>query len=294
MMSIARQDDGTLKVDPMSTLPALSVAPIRATRLTVLDLLLVKPNNTLVLLTHGLREIRLKPEIPLEVKGDLMSIDGFPSREIVSVSDPCGSSISAVFGDGSSARASINLAPQDDLTHRCFQILAMALPTELAFSLRLKFLHLWSERGLSTAENVEFHCFSESLYSLFNVGGYRELSSSSSWQDLSRSISHQEFREDVALKGLWLPANHTYPAFTKHSTRKPHSLLGAVLNGLHSLAEEIRMSINQQHSLFRLVPVICRIALIIRPEWADYWKRFCPDAFAGWSTPDFKRMFPYI
>jgi anaphase-promoting complex subunit 1 len=59
---------------------------------------------------------------------------------------------------------------------------------------------------------------------------------------------------------------------------------------LHSLAEEIKVTIDHHRGLFRLVPVICQIAHVIRPEWADYWKRFCPDAVTDWSLPDLRGL----
>jgi anaphase-promoting complex subunit 1 len=298
IMSICRQDDKTLKVDAISTLRALSVAPIRATRPNVLDLLLLKPDHTLILLTHGLHEISIKPEIrlgaendaatiPIDIQPSPTSIHSIQSVLVVAIKNPSFSSITAVFSDGSCARACIDLSPQDDLTLRCFQTLAMALPTELAFSLRLKFLHLWSEQNLSTATDTEFRCFSRALYTLFNIGCSRVTESSMLWQDLPQTNSHEEFREDVALQGLQLPPLPIIYSSTKAPARKPHPLLGAVLNALHSLAEELRVTRNHHRALFKLVPVICRIARVVRPEWADYWTRFCPDVVSEWSPTDF-------
>jgi anaphase-promoting complex subunit 1 len=41
----------------------------------------------------------------------------------------------------------------------------------------------------------------------------------------------------------------------------------------------------------RFAPVLCRIALAIRPEWADYWKRLVPDAISSWPSPITSGMF---
>ncbi|KAJ7050909.1 hypothetical protein C8F01DRAFT_1343574 [Mycena amicta] len=69
----------------------------------------------------------------------------------------------------------------------------------------------------------------------------------------------------------------------RHPQRK--TLLAPILYAMHSMAEDLRLRIDHYKDLCRLAPVICRIALVVRPEWADYWKHLCPDAMTGWPHP---------
>ena len=62
-------------------------------------------------------------------------------------------------------------------------------------------------------------------------------------------------------------------------------MLGPILYALHTMGEDMRLSPHRYEDLLRFASLICRIAIIIRPEWADYWKRLCPEAMAGWPSP---------
>ncbi|KAJ3806574.1 hypothetical protein F5876DRAFT_80552 [Lentinula aff. lateritia] len=64
-----------------------------------------------------------------------------------------------------------------------------------------------------------------------------------------------------------------------------YNQLVVVLYTLHTLAEGMRLLVDRYPLLMRLAPVICRIAMYIRPEWADYWRRMCPDAMFSLPWP---------
>ena len=63
-------------VDSHSLIPAISIAPVRALRANISDLLVVKPDNSLLLLTHGLHEIPLSLRNPNAFGGVLSVKDG--------------------------------------------------------------------------------------------------------------------------------------------------------------------------------------------------------------------------
>ena len=198
-----------------------------------------------------------------------------------------------VFEDGWRALTTINLVPQDILTNQCLQILALTLPSETFFLLHRLFLEKWSSRNLSTSDDVEFECFTDSLYSTFELDTEVTALSSDYWSMLGSSASHNRFREDPVLKGLNVPPNPSIILGLKRSSHKPHDLLAAILYALHTLGENLRLMVHHYKSLVKLVPILCRIALAIRPEWADYWKRLCPDAIEGWPSPQHARKLSF-
>ncbi|ESK85477.1 anaphase promoting complex subunit 1 [Moniliophthora roreri MCA 2997] len=113
-----------------------------------------------------------------------------------------------------------------------------------------------------------------------------------SWDRLSSTFSHRRFAEDPVLRGLLRPAEpqqslppiHHLPVIK--GSDKYRYLVGA-LYVLHTLLEQYRMFVHRYPDLIRLAGVVCLIAMYIRPEWADYWRRLCPDAMARlpWPLP---------
>ena len=298
LFSLTHSEDKTLKVFRLPTLSAISVASIRATRHNVSDLLVVKPNKQLVVLTHGLRELPLEflEETSNLVPDDdsIMDVDAEANERlhnplighggVVSVQDEVLSSITLRCKDGWTARTNINLMPQDILTCQALHILAQFLPADSHYSLHRSFLGLWLSRGLQS----EFDCFTEALYKTFDLEYSTEATvvapQNCSWHTLFKSQSHSRFSEDPVLRKLIVPPNLDTPSPSRH-LRKPHKLLAPVLLALHTLGEDMRFMTHRYEDLLRLAPIICRIALIIRPEWADYWKRLCPGVIPSWPSP---------
>lgn len=281
-----------LEVATLTQLPAISIVSIRATREKVWDAIIVRPDGRLSLLTHGLREL------PLQLEGrdcppDYMDVgNGAASnkqgRGIRAVEDPAFSSVTIVFDNGSKMRTSIDLIPNDITTSQVLQVLAQTLPAQYCFSLHRTFLEIWSSRHFSMSNGVEFDCFEAALARVFNLSdfvGQQALArdSSQAWQALSYSSSHHRFCADPALARLRLPPRNETPTPSRLSS-KPHKMLAPILYALHTMGEDMRLAPHRYEDLLRLVSLICRVALVIRPEWADYWKRLHPDAIADWPT----------
>jgi anaphase-promoting complex subunit 1 len=268
------------------------------TRSSVWDLLVLKPDHQLAVLTHGNHELPIQVDQVFRAGGRGTRTDAnLPARivhhdKIISVQGGSFSAATVVFEDGQKALTTINLVPQDFLTSQCLQILALTLPPEILFSLHRFFLEQWSSRSLSTCEGVEFECFTCSLYSVFDLDSEVSTRTSNYWPMLGSSTSHSRFREDPVLKGLKVPPSPTKLAGFERNSRRPHKLLAAVLYALHTLGESLRLMIHHYKLLVRLAPVLCKIALAIRPEWADYWKRLCPDAIQGWPSLQDARKLP--
>jgi anaphase-promoting complex subunit 1 len=256
------------KLVPVMQTTAISIAALRVTRDVVYDLLCVKPDGHIALFTHGLRQLWIGVE----------SI----APKIVLLQDAVHSSLTLVHEDGSKSRASFNLVPSDPLTLQTLHILASPLPPIEFFVLHRTFLEIWSAQGLRTSDGVEFQCLFASVSKIFNLEGSIQTSpQSTSWDAMSSSCSVIRFCDDPALRRLSLPPI-SKPNAIQPFSGTPRVYLGPVLWALHLLAEELRLQINHFQSVLRLAPLICRIACIIRPEWADYWKRRCPEALLDW------------
>jgi anaphase-promoting complex subunit 1 len=279
---------------------AISVTSLRITRSNVWDLLVLKPDHQLAVFTHDNHELPIRIDHVCDEDRNIQMDANLPActvdhGKIISVQAGPSFAVTAVFEDGWRALTTINLVPQDILTSKCLQILALTLPSDFFFSLHRLFLEQWSSRSLSTSDGVEFDCFTDSLYSVFDLDTEVATLSSNYWPMLGSSASHNRFREDPVLQGLKVPPNPSILVVRKQSSRKPHKFLAAVLYALHTLGENLRLMVHHYKSLVELAPVLCRIALAIRPEWADYWKRLCPDATEGWPSPQDARKlsFPY-
>lgn len=290
--ALTRKKEGskyeTLSVSALSQTHAISIAPLRATRDTVWDAIVLRPGNELFLFTHGLCELPLVLDRKINTLDSMHIDESSHSREnnIVSIEDSTHSSVTLVYKDGSKTRVTIDLVPNDITTCQVFHVLAQTLSNEYSFALHKAFLEIWSGRNFSTSDGVEFDCFEEAVAKTFNLENVLPPSGSkeNAWEALSLCQAHNRFVADPALSQLKVP-----PCLRKRTqfvhTTPPHRMLGPILYALHTMGEDMRLSPHRYEDLLRFASLICRIANIIRPEWADYWKRLCPDAMAGWPSP---------
>lgn len=297
ILSVAKDSDKTLRVTRVAERPAMSVAPMRIMRSNVDDLLVAEPNGALTVLTHGLREYNAStvgitgvvphflprpPTLPsvAAMEVDCPSIPVITNR-VVALKDPIRSAVTIELLDGSLSRVSIDFTPKDLLTKQCLEVLALTLPADWYFGLHLTFTDAWRTRRLSCDPEVEFDSFKSALTTILQVEPYQqEMTRNNPWERLSCSASYTRLEDDVVLSGLRLPPRS--PPHPPSTPKRPHALLAPVLNALHMLGEDIRLMVHRHDDAHCLAELICLIASIIRPEWADYWKRFCPDVTAGW------------
>lgn len=293
LYSVSPTPDNRLEVTRLSQMPAISNAAIRATRHNVWDLLIVKPNHEAAILTHGTLEVPIEFNLsgastPDDDESGMQVDQNIPDslrHPLVSVKSGYYSTATLTFVGGLTRTATFSLIPEDSLTLQALQILALSLPHDMAFQLHTKFLSLWAAQGLRTSDAVEFDCLSSALISVFELDDPAQMAIQTKghhpWVELADSPSHRRLREDPVLRVLKAP---NFPSFYRPLFHKRHSFLGPVLYALHTLGENLRLMVHGYKSVLRLAPLICRIALIIRPEWADYWKRLCPEACTDWPS----------
>ncbi|KAG6856543.1 hypothetical protein H0H87_003362 [Tephrocybe sp. NHM501043] len=294
LFSISSGLNSTLKAMPLTHIPAISVASIRATRENVWDLVVVKPNHELAILTHGTQEIPIElyssssalPPIDNEgtMQIDPKHVPPVDHGPIIAIHTGYFSTATVTFVDGWKERVTIDLIPHDHLVSQCMQILSLSLPSDHIFALHSMFLHKWSARGRHTADKGDFEHFASTFFSCFLLPHETRPVDDDPWSRLGLSPSHGHFIDDPALKGLKMPPN-PLPRTTLTEETKPHFLMGPALCALHTLGENLRLMVDQYQSLIRLVPLICAVAKVVRPEWGDYWKRLCPDDVPTWPSP---------
>ena len=284
IFSLAGLEDRTVQVSRVTELPGLSAASLRATRANVWDLLFVKPRGELVLLTHGLQEIPVQLRPSPELSRTDIDMDASTSRPphgmITSIREAFWGNVTLVHEDGWESLATFDIFPQNKLVTECFQLLALTLPNEVTFEIRRLFLEKWCERGWSTCRDVEFNCFSITLLQVFGLEVEGATLPDDPWARLAASSSYSRFVEDSVLSLLQQPPTIPVPRPIPNTS---HPTLAPVLYGFHILAEQFRFSISRHQDLLKFVPLLCRIAVAVRPEWADYWKRLVPDAITFWS-----------
>jgi anaphase-promoting complex subunit 1 len=297
VFSLSQKEDRTTEVSLQKEMPACAATSLRATRKNVWDLLVVKPLGELSLLTHGLCDLPITVRHASELDNNEMDLDQslFSEPEdhgiIVSVQEAQWGTTIVTYKDGWKSRITLDIYAQDVLVTECFQLLALIIPADVSFALHRAFLENWSAQWWSTAENVEFKCFTSALYAVFGLDAEDISVPSNPWLQLAQSSSHTRFREDPALRFLRTPPSLPSPRPVRTVLKFPNPLLCPLLYGLHMLGEHLRLLVHRHSDLLRFAPVLCRIALAIRPEWADYWKRLVPDAISAWPSPITSGMF---
>jgi len=289
ILSLIRCEDRTIKVAAIGERSAISAVSLRVTRDNVRDLLVVDPAGLLTTLTHGILPIDLiQPSLFRGSSGPGVEKSLPTEIKPVRAKDAVHSTVTIVLESGLETRLVMDCVPKDLLTSQCLQVLALALPPDCSFTLHRIFTQNWVAKHLDYSDGVQFECFCSALAKVFGLEDGNTVptplvAKTSPWERLSRSPSGQRLIEDPALAGLKQPT-YTEPDQFFAPVRRPHPYLALVLNALHTLGEDLRLMVYRYRSLLRLAKLICRIALIIRPEWADYWKRLCPDAMTGWVT----------
>lgn len=277
MILVLSQGKHSVTAKPAGQLSAISVAPIRAIRPRIDDLLILKPDNNLSIVTHG------SYELPLQVQSEQPS-------PMVLLSNGAGPSVTLCRHDGSKTRVSIELMPRGPLTSQCLYTLSMALAPAEFYDLHHRFLVNWSENAFNSSDDISFDALCSAIFHFLRLDWHPDTRISpptdlQPFQSLQHSTSALRYVDDPALARLFDVPIPPVPIDPQVPDRKPHSSHANILNGLHLVGQELLILSHKHEILMRLVPVICKLALVIRPEWADYWKRLLPDAIGPWPCP---------
>ena len=272
----------------LTSIDAVSVVSVRATRAEIWDLLAVKADASVSVFTHGLCELPIHLRLARsEGAGGTVQI---PVRDVVEARWECVSSVTLVCSGGEKYRARFHLIPQDPLVSQALRVLSLVLPKQEAFDIHRRFLETWTPHYFWTSSNLEFHALSFALSLVLDLKLVYPFKDdgpplSTPWAKFCHLAANcRSFVDDPALQRLTLPARPKSRQYYLVAP-KPNPLLVPVLYGLHMLAEDLRLVVHRYDSLVLLVPLICHIAHVVRPEWVDYWKRLCPNVMPVWPSP---------
>ncbi|KAK0431648.1 hypothetical protein EV421DRAFT_2011785 [Armillaria borealis] len=259
LFSVSEKEDHTMHVNQISTIPAVSFVSVCSTRPAMHDLLILKPDHSLALLCLGVNEVPISMTRKMNVdnsRGDIVSLEAGLM-----------SSVTLVHRDGRKSEINMNMIPQSLLAVQVLQVLSLYLPENIFFAVHRIFLLLWCKEDMRYTDGIEFRALRTSLCL---------------WTLLDKSSSKSRFRNDPVLRLL---KQHPPRQEAEVVQEDRPILLAPVLYALHTLGEDLRLTVDHYRSLQELVDIICRIAWIIRPEWADYWRRLCPCNTPDWPYP---------
>jgi anaphase-promoting complex subunit 1 len=296
ILSLTRNSDKSHTVSPIRQLKALSAVALRATRIHCRDLLVLDPSLKTVLLTHGLQELPIifqESELIAAECAPMLPDDEkyrarFSDERLSRFEHPTLDAVSLVYDNGKRGRAAFGLMlpPTSRLPSLVLHLMSITLPHEEFFFMHSHFLQLWASQHLSSIWEVQWHCLVNALYLGFGISPALapiNSQSDSPWLQLQLSRSHRRFDEDSVLAKLKLPVRLPQAKQSSASAIRT-SMVGPTVLALHLLGEDLRLNSSFHAELTHLVPVICQLAELIRPEWADYWKRLFPSATNKWPT----------
>ncbi|KAF7420795.1 Anaphase-promoting complex subunit 1 [Pleurotus ostreatus] len=291
-------------VDPEVTkVTGVSIAAIRATRESIMDLLVVDTGGKLALYSHSDSQVfsmvlRHRDGNGRDyITGAKRIKDVVHSTALLDIADvTCESGIGEV-------RACFDFVPKDELTASCLRLLSMVLPDPAVANLHRRFFSKWLLSGwmrpaldappvMARLGADEFESLASSLYDVLRVTGVdtgtinaEASGDTNNWDRMSLSPSYERFAEDPVMKYLKKPqqledsakrAGAQTPRLKDNAPATACALVTPALYGLHLLAMDMRLSVKSYGDVLRLCPVICTLASIVRPEWVDFWATLCP------------------
>ncbi|EIN05861.1 hypothetical protein PUNSTDRAFT_106906 [Punctularia strigosozonata HHB-11173 SS5] len=288
--SLVRQEDKSFLVSPFRNFKARAAVSVKATRPSCRDLLILKPSGATALITHGHQELPVvfrDGDLPSNERTSMMIDDaGVKHGPISAFENPALTTVTLALESGKRMRACLDLLPTSRLVNMVLLSMSTALPHDDFYALHSHFLRLWSSQSFSPASDAQWDCMRKSLYNVLGFDSSPSLvdPNNNPWLRLHSSGSHRRHIGDPVLRKLRLP-----PALEEQCERPTDvvnlALVRPALLALHLLGETLRLFISWHHQLLRLVPLICRLAQLVRPEWADYWKRLLPSAVSEWPDP---------
>ncbi|KAF8305830.1 hypothetical protein DL93DRAFT_2172426 [Clavulina sp. PMI_390] len=254
------------------------------------DLLVIRPDGSLVLLSHGgITEVFVS--IPhtnsnlhgvmaqLAVRSPFIPLPSYDrSPRVVSLKDPEGAFVTVVFEGGQEQRTCTDLSPRNPLVRSALHVLAQICPTQVFQELRARFL---SERHVTQAgEDGEFECFSKAVIDFLSGTthiGHTTPAASGPWSRMKSHRIYQQKRSDRALRTIKISSRPSSSSPLPSSPTLSHPFLTPITHALHLLGEELKLDSRKQEQLLMLVPLIVKLGYGVGPDWVEYWLRTCPD-----------------
>jgi anaphase-promoting complex subunit 1 len=258
---------------------ALSIARVNCLRPRTYDLVVATIRNGLLLFALG------HNPLPLQI-GDFMDRGLGHATAIVGLTDDIGSCATLIFADSSRSRARFKIRQRDGLVSSALEAISMTIPGENFCALLLRFLHHSQTSSMPGSNEDDVDCLRRAIADTFNIPSIIRHSPSPEdpWTASFDSNARKVFDEDPAMKFLRTP-QRVRPSRLSLPTMAPHPMLTPTFNTFHTWLEDQRLSLATEHIVIKMASLICDIGMVIRPEWADYWKRLVPEALPEWPSP---------
>jgi anaphase-promoting complex subunit 1 len=211
----------------------------------------------------------------------------------VDLEDDRGSLLSIVYQDGWRCRADVNMCPTDELTLDSLRALSRTLMDVVFYGVHFYFLQEWSRHDRTSDPVLQFRCLQVALYDTHNLDVVQvPAASTTAWSRMALSESHARCSRDTFVLSKLKPYHAKTPRLVT-ALRQDSALssLAIAMHALHLLGEAYKLQKDKHVYLVRLASCICNLAVHVRPEWADYWKRLLPDAMEEWPDPSQYSMF---
>ncbi|KAG8964454.1 Anaphase-promoting complex subunit 1 [Tulasnella sp. 419] len=305
---------------PQKSIPALAAAPVNCIRTSVLDIIFIRPNHSIAVITYDCHELDIHVTDPESTKADssdmsIPTMDMDISQELgkrpLGFKDPIRSAVTVVYSDQSERRIDLRLWPTARALTLSFMTMAVALPTEVTWEIRKRYLVKWMKRNRVGYDEEEFECFAEAVMETVRkdelegagagsrkqppIYGQRIASMAikpDSWTKLANSSSHSTLSHDPALRFLSKPhsdsLSHTVnPAMiVPEKVTNPSELAAPVMMTLHLVAEAAMTASYRHTDVALLAPLLIKLGRFTRMDYADYWSRFCPESPDAWAPVD--------
>jgi anaphase-promoting complex subunit 1 len=274
------------------TYPALAIVNVRALRPESNDLLVLRPDHSLFLMSgfeyYGVAVARdlSNHESPLHLvwAGD----EGQQGvLKVETLHQAVGSQVTLV-ADSKIYSVSFNLAPSNVLTSNVLDVLRYALPPDKWNLVRRRQLSLWMSKG-SPKGVTELDCLWTALFEFLGYATPSFLSDNDVppgqvFNALAHSASHSRFADDATLLNFRIPERQPCTTPTSIPTLSP--LAAPVLYALHVLGQSLKVDVMRCNELPLLLRALVRLSNRIAPAWTDYWSRLCPDVEEAWMRID--------
>jgi anaphase-promoting complex subunit 1 len=281
------------------TYPALAILNVQALRRESKDLLVLRQDHSLFLMSgfeyYGVAVARdpSNPASPLHL---VWAGDGFREGDedvqgvlkVDVLHQSVGSQVTLVSASEIYS-VLFNLAPSNLLTSNILDVLRYAMPPDKWNLVRRQQLRLWMSEGLPKGVAEELDCLWTALFEFLGFENPSFLSGEDiplkhPFNGLIHTGSHSRFMDDVTLADLAVPERQPCAAPSSNPALSP--LAAPVLYALHALGQSFKMDVMRSNELPLLLRAVLRLSSRIAPSWSDYWSRICPDLEDAWTRID--------
>lgn len=278
-----------------STYPAISVVKVKSLREQSHDLLVLRPDRSLVLLSGtqvypidiirststqpNSLQIVLAGDRPIDQRGGQIM-----KAEIEGLAQRAGSMVEMQTVFDGIHEMSFDFIPRNQLTKDILAALRYALPPHDFSSLQRRRLQLWLSENMPSGLREEVDCLWTALFELIgcdspSLSGRSEALKRQGFEGAAYSFSSRRFADDAVLAHFRIP----HPTLQAQNSTRDSSLAAQVLLSLHLLSQSLRIDIMRHPELEHILGVVFRLSKDLAPGWADYWSRIFPDILEAWN-----------